>query len=209
MFKKILKFTIIFAIIFSWIFGYPPVYENFWRARIYVFGQEATSTPPTSPDITALPIQETTDSEDVQSAEEQVSPQPAEEPLAQVMPQPPLKERKLNKEIKLAKNARHSCAAKTFSINMSGQSQSIIELELGGAEPQNAALEIGSLPSGIDITFLNNAGYEWRPAKNENAAVLQIANQEGSQKGNFSIPILYTDGDSQETTICQINVINF
>jgi hypothetical protein len=36
---------------------------------------------------------------------------------------------------------------------------------------------------------------------------LEIVNQPGSQKGNFSIPIIYTSSNS--TTVCQINVINF
>jgi len=41
---KILKFTIITILIFGWIFGYPPVYENFWRARIW-------QNPPIPPEI--------------------------------------------------------------------------------------------------------------------------------------------------------------
>lgn len=35
MYKKILKLVIIFVLIFNWIFGYPPIYENFWRAGIW------------------------------------------------------------------------------------------------------------------------------------------------------------------------------
>jgi hypothetical protein len=35
MHKRILKFAIIFVVIFSWVFGYPPVYENLWRAMIW------------------------------------------------------------------------------------------------------------------------------------------------------------------------------
>jgi len=62
------------------------------------------------------------------------------------------------------------------------------------------------LPDGIDITFLNNADYFLSPSKSDNAAVVQITNQPDSQKGNFSIPIIYQSGNS--TTICQINIIN-
>jgi len=32
---KFFKFTLILLLTFSWVFGYPPVYENFWRARIW------------------------------------------------------------------------------------------------------------------------------------------------------------------------------
>ena len=26
---------LIFTLIIGWVFGYPPIYENFWRARIW------------------------------------------------------------------------------------------------------------------------------------------------------------------------------
>jgi len=29
---KFFKFTLILLLIFVWVFGYPPIYENFWRA---------------------------------------------------------------------------------------------------------------------------------------------------------------------------------
>lgn len=35
MHKKIFKFSVIFALTFTWVFEYPSVYENFWRARIW------------------------------------------------------------------------------------------------------------------------------------------------------------------------------
>lgn len=35
MHKRILKLAVIFVLIFSWIFGYPPLYENSWRAEIW------------------------------------------------------------------------------------------------------------------------------------------------------------------------------
>lgn len=120
---------------------------------------------------------------------------------------PPLKERKLEKKIQIDKNAFHSCAVNNFTIDISGQKQLTVELRLEGMRSDFEHLEIGSLPLGIDITFLSNADYNWQPQKDQEATVLQIINQEGSQKGNFSIPIIYQSGNS--TTICQINVINF
>ena len=44
MHKRILKFTLILVLIFSWIFGYPPIYENFWRIKIW-------QNPPFPPEI--------------------------------------------------------------------------------------------------------------------------------------------------------------
>jgi hypothetical protein len=123
--------------------------------------------------------------------------------------QPILKERKLDKKIKISKESEYSCSARNFQVDFSsGPSERIVELELEGKKPKNAVLEIGSLPLGIDITFLNNANYELNVSQNENIGVLQIIKQEFSQIGNFNIPIIYTDKDSGESVICQINVIN-
>jgi hypothetical protein len=124
--------------------------------------------------------------------------------------QPILKERKLDKKIKISKEGEYSCSVRNFQVDFSsGPNERIVELELEGKKPKNAVLEIGSLPLGIDITFLNNANYEWNVSQNENIAVLQIIKQEFSQIGNFNIPIIYTDKDSGESVICQINIINF
>jgi hypothetical protein len=123
------------------------------------------------------------------------------------LPKERIKERKLTKEIHIDARALHSCAAKNFSINLSGVNQVIAELEFTGMRSDFENLEIGSLPSGIDVIFLNNAAYEYWPQKRDGGVVLQITNQSGSQKGNFNIPIIYTSGNS--TTVCQINVINF
>jgi len=119
---------------------------------------------------------------------------------------PPIRERRFDKKVRIAKDARHSCAAKNFRIDISGQSQTIAEFTLDGDRSDIEAIKIGSLPLGIDITFLNNADHEYSPARKDDVFVLQIINQLGSQKGDFNIPILYTSGN--ETMICQLNVIN-
>jgi len=49
---KILKFTIVFILIFAWVFGYPPVYENFWRARIW----QKPAIPPEIKEVQATTI---------------------------------------------------------------------------------------------------------------------------------------------------------
>jgi len=131
-------------------------------------------------------------------------PEPQPEPTT---PSPLLKERKFTKEVRIDAGARHFCVAKNFNVNLSGKNEAMVELEFTGMRSNYENLEIGSLPLGIDITFLNNADYSWSPLKSDDGAVLQIVNQPGSQKGNFSIPIIYQSGNS--TTICQINIINF
>jgi hypothetical protein len=142
-----------------------------------------------------------------ESASEEITQPQEEQPQP---PQPITKERKLNKEIKIKKDAQYFCKTKSFYIDISNiNNERIFEIEFEGKKPKNGVLEIGSLPLGIDITFLNKADYEWNVSQNENIAVLQIIKQVFSQKGNFNIPIIYTDKDSRESVICQINIINF
>lgn len=251
MHKKTLEFAIIFIVIFGWIFGYPPVYENFWWVKVFSrppilsLAQEATtipetttltpetatststdtivastpadnstSTPAASPQAEELALPTEISAEDEEEEEEEfieeTLPQPEPQPAPQSNPVPYLpllKERKFTKMVRLNKDARHSCAAKSFTVDLSGRESVISELELSGTRSDFENIEIGSLPLGIDITFLSNADYTYAPPRNDNSVVLQIVNQPGSQKGNFSIPIIYTSDNS--TTICQINVINF
>lgn len=199
---------LIFVLIFGWVFSGWPM--------IHIFAQEATSTPETppaatstSPTAAATSTSEvaTSTPQDITSDEEVEETPTPEPPQPAAPPSEPLKERKLNKTVRWDNNAGHFCRAKNFSVNISNQNQVIVELELGGRRRDAELLEVGSLPLGIDITFLNNANYEWQPSKNESAAVLRIINQPGSQKGNFTVPMIYESGAS--TTICQINVINF
>jgi len=201
---KTSKFFLAIVLIFAWIFsGWP---------RIVSFAQEATSTPIESTAISAPTVVSSSP-----TIEQLASEEPVEEPLAEEVqtpepfqpvlpPQPQLKEHKLEKRIILDKNAQHSCKALNFTIDISNKNSAIAELNLNGKRDSLEDLEIGSLPYGIDITFLTNANYSWSPAKSDNVAVLQIMNQVGSQKGNFSIPIIYQSGNS--TMVCQINVIN-
>lgn len=193
--SKISKLFLLIVLISGWIFsGWPPTLSR---------AQETTSTPPDQATTSTSTISDL----EIAPTEEELpeeAPPPSEPPQPQP---PPLKEHKLQKEVQLDKNARHSCDARTFSVNLSGRDQAIVELEFGGARSDFENIEIGNLPLGIDITFLDNANYEYQPKRSDRGAVLQIVNQPGSQKGNFSIPIIYVSGNS--TTICQINIINF
>mgnify|MGYP001605653775 CR=1 FL=1 len=193
--SKISKFFLLTVLISGWIFsGWPPTLSR---------AQETTSTPP---DQAATSTSTISDLEIALPEEElpEEAPPPSEPPQPQL---PPLKEYKYQKEVRIDKSARHSCVAKSFTADVSGRESIILELELRGARSDFENIEIGSLPAGIDITFLDNANYEYQPKRSDSGAVLQITNQSGSQKGNFSIPIIYISGNS--TTICQINIINF
>lgn len=220
---KFIKPIISFTVVSVWIFSdWSQIWKNLQFPPIVSFAQEVTSTagavgstPPivTSSEIMISTFENTTSNQPtyeilnddtVNNDEEVIIPLSA--PESSELQLPPLKERKLNKQVWLDKNIRHFCVAKNFTINISSRNQIITEIELAGMRSDLENLEIGSLPLGIDITFLNNGGYNWRPSKSDNGAILQITNQSGSQKGNFSVPIIYQRGDS--TTICQINIIN-
>jgi hypothetical protein len=214
----------IFLLVFIWVF--------FGQSRIVSFAQEFDPTPETAtstPEMTNLtPATSTpetaisTPSVSEQSTDEFINEETDETPLVEqeelpteqlelfqlpLLPQIFLKERKFQKEVIIDKNPLHSCVAKNFSIDLSNKDQAVVELEFTGMRSDLENLEVGSLPLGIDITFLNNGDYSWSPSKSDDGAVLKITNQPGSQKGNFSIPIIYQSGNS--TTVCQINIINF
>lgn len=203
--NKLLQFIVVFLLIIGWIFSGWPQMLSFAQEATSSPYQIATSTPPAET-ATSTPTDRTaTSTSDEGPLEEVVSNSAPEPPQSQPSP---LKERKLNKEVRIDKDASHQCTAKIFTVDLSGRNSAAIEISLaGGRGGSGENLEIGSLPLGIDITFLNNAGYEWWPQKSEGTTVLQIISQPGSQKGNFSIPIIYQSGNS--TTICQINIINF
>jgi hypothetical protein len=117
-----------------------------------------------------------------------------------------LKERRLEKYPKTITTTT-DCEVLNFTANISNTTSMIVELQLKqDATLQN--LEIGSLPQGIDITFLNNASYAlpFASVDRQKTAILHIINYPYSQKGNFNIPIIYTNNES--TAICQINIIN-
>jgi hypothetical protein len=228
-FNKFLKIFILFLLVFCWIFWGWQTSLRAEESTSTPNDSTTTSTPETTStyetitdttstmtdnSISTPTVSSQSSTEDLLSQTEEPpeefieesAPQPEPQPES-ILPTPPLKERKLTKEIHMDTEARHFCTAKNFSLNISSVNQAIVELEFTGARSDSENLEIGSLPLGIDITFLNNADYSWSPTKSDSGAVLQIINQVGSQKGNFSIPIIYTSGNS--TTICQINIINF
>ncbi|MEK7453168.1 MAG: hypothetical protein AAB614_02960 [Patescibacteria group bacterium] len=212
------KFLLAMIFLFTWIFLGQLQTLSFAQEDISTLTElNATSTAEitTSLQTTATstpvafssPIIEQLAKEDLQEEEVMAETQVVESSELSLSFQKSLKERKLEKLIILDKKAKHRCQAGNFTIDISNQNSAIVELGLNGKRGNFENLEIGSLPKGIDITFFNNADYSLSPLKSENHALLQIVNQVGSQKGNFSIPIIYQRGNS--TVVCQINVINF
>lgn len=70
-------------------------------------------------------------------------------------------------------------------------------------------IEIGSLPKGFDIRFVNNHDYSFLLGSSENSSDIEITKQSGAPKGNFNIPIIFTQkGVFDSSVICQLNIIN-
>jgi hypothetical protein len=129
--------------------------------------------------------------------------------LAEMPLPPPLEERQVAEILKIDENAKHSCAAEPFRIDISGLASTTANIVL---RKDGAGLEevgIGYLPQGIDVVFAGSGGYIYHPKTDETSLGLEIKNGAGSQKGDFNIPIIYTHkGVKNSSVICQINMIN-
>jgi hypothetical protein len=108
-------------------------------------------------------------------------------------------------------NAIHYCSSADFSINLTVDSPVTHSMQLLGATAgQGIQLAVGSLPLGIDVFFSENKEYEISLPTDRGGAEVEMSMQEGAQRGNFTIPIIFTlqKADGNSTAVCQINVVN-
>ncbi len=150
----------------------------------------------------------------VQESQTQVNEEDVPEEITQpqwssLPPEPPIRSRTLNKNFRIVQESAYRCDAESFKIDLSGKASAQDKITLGGKKIQSGEIEIGSLPTGVDIQFSNNEDYLYKLSASDNILDLKIVNQEGSQKGSFSVPIFYTDNENNQTTVCQINIVNF
>jgi|GEM_PF-2014718 len=132
--------------------------------------------------------------------EEYIEPEP-ELPILSV--------RNFSKDIVIDLEATHRCRAEPYSVDISRRSALATDILLEKNLETEYEIEIGGLPHGIDITFLENGGYLYSPGAEEQKVSLNMQKEEGSQKGNFDIPIIYTQkGEKDSSVVCQINIIN-
>lgn len=146
--------------------------------------------------------------ESVVSEEEDVG-----EPMSSIIdvrpPPPPLVTREFKKRVTPDVRARHSCEAETFRVDISQKNSATVRVMFQRANDALYEIEIGGLPQGVDVTFSRSSSYQQVQAANDKVLELAIHNQGNSQKGNFSIPIVYTQKGAQDSSvICQINIIN-
>ncbi len=124
-------------------------------------------------------------------------------------PSSKLSVREFKKHIVSDNQAFHSCEAEVFRIDVSNKilAKARIMLQRDSDAPYD--VEVGGLPLGIDITFSKNGLYQYVQGPDDRFLELVITNQSGSPKGNFSVPIIYTQKSARDSSvICQINIVN-
>jgi len=124
-------------------------------------------------------------------------------------PPPRLLVREFKRRVTPDSRAFHSCEAEVFRIDVSGKVSAKARIALQRDSDAPYEIEIGGLPHGINITFSKNSGYRYTQGAGDRSLELAIINQPGSQKGNFGVPIIYTQkGIKDSLVICQINIVN-
>ncbi len=136
-----------------------------------------------------------------------------EEPILEEIPRedtiPTLSVRRFEKPIFLDKEALHSCEADNFRLDVSDKQRISGKILLNKNSDIAYEVEVGSLPDGIDIRFSDNREYLYQPGSSENVLEFDIVRQDGAQKGDFTIPFIYTQkGLGDSSVICQFNIVN-
>ncbi len=117
--------------------------------------------------------------------------------------------REFKKNITIDQGALHSCAVEPFRIELSGKRRAGANVLLNKDADISFTVEVGALPKGINVYFSDNDDYKYLPGTSETSLRLSIENEEGSQKGDFTIPIIFTKKNVVDSpVICQINVVN-
>lgn len=113
------------------------------------------------------------------------------------------------KDIVIDQSATHSCQVETFRVDISDKSSETALILLNKSADMSYEVEIGSLPIGIDVYFAKNELYKYNVASSDTSLELKIIKKNDSQKGDFTIPIFYTQkGINKSSVICQINIVN-
>lgn len=110
--------------------------------------------------------------------------------------------------------AQHSCAIDPFVIELKPNTTSAITINLHKfhLEKKEVVL-LGSLPFGVEASFISNNGARLEVPINENQEIIQLREVDSigssAQKGSFNIPVIFSEEDNQSKsmTACQFNLI--
>lgn len=135
--------------------------------------------------------------------------QPVFEPFFAPYTPPALTTRNFTKQLEINHSALHRCSIEPFRIDVGGISRTSVDVVLSRSIEDDLLIEIGSLPKGINAFFTVNQEYSYVPSPEQNSISVTIENQDGSQNGNFMVPLFLTkQGDFGSTSVCQFNVVN-
>lgn len=112
------------------------------------------------------------------------------------------------KETVVNLNAVHRCNVSPFSLNVYENHNLNTNILLTKILSGNYELKIGERPQGIDVKFAENDNYIYNPKPDENTVSISVLNTIGSVRGNFSVPIIFTEKNTNSSFICQINIVN-
>ncbi len=120
--------------------------------------------------------------------------------------------RRYDKEIVIDEDATHTCRADIFRADLQTEFSSRARVTLFQNKKKSlpSFLEIGALPTGIDVVFKGNKEYSYTPGTRETVIEFDITRQVGAREWDFTIPIIYTLQDSYKASsvVCQINILN-
>ncbi len=177
------------------------------QANVSIVSNNLNNNIQTSENInnTTITEEESTPEKELETENENVNNEilNAQQELTNIPLPEPLKIRKIEKTIKIQNKDNLSCNTALFNIKINEEETKLSELNLN-LNNSLRTLEIGSLPQGIDVVFENG---DYNLTTSNSKVVLKIYRQKESQKGNFNIPVIYSEDNS--TIICQLNIEAF
>lgn len=119
----------------------------------------------------------------------------------------------LRGEVNISKNSidytggSYTCSVSPFSVDISHTSATtkVLINNINQTGQQSKLLQVGELPRGFNITFANKE-FSQKITSNITEFSISIEKNVNSQKGSFTIPVIYSVGE--KNVVCQVNIIN-
>jgi hypothetical protein len=139
--------------------------------------------------------------EELQPIELEMAPFPQD-----VLPEP----HQYRKEVSVDAAADHFCETSPSLLDLTRQESARFFVNLShGTSTGHEYLDLGSMPYGIDMRFVNGNRYRFDRVEEQSEVEVSVSVLPGAQRGSLSIPIIYTKEREQDSSvICQINILN-
>lgn len=170
--------------------------------------ETVSDTTSTEPQQKIIDDVQTSQSEMVAKPEYSIKPReaPVSVDTSREVP-PPM--RIFTKKIFVNQDAVHTCTTKVFTVDMKGRTSTQNTLILTKEADIAYEIEVGSLPTGIDVRFNDTNSYNRHIGLEDNMIDFTVTKKANAAIGSFTIPIIYTQkGVFDSSVICQINIVN-